>query len=154
MPHISTFLPHNQHVTGFSKLLPLHKKLLNIPLIWKELAIVLKGVPRLGAYFSELLAFHCFLTHGYILYGTLPELSIQPMHCCALLLFFTSRFYSYSSRLLHGTGAIIWLPQCQWSNHEEYWDYGTVRQDQWVSARCYSSALAIELDLSCTDPSR
>ena len=45
---------------------------------------------------------------------------VAACYCPILLMFF---------RLLHGTGAIIWLPLCQWSNHEEYCDYGTVRRD-------------------------
>ena len=37
--------------------------------------------------------------------------------CCY---FGSSRFTHILQAYFTGTGAIVWLPQCQWSNHEGY----------------------------------
>ena len=47
------------------------------------------------------------------------ELAQLPL-CCVMLGYGTGQVRSYLLVYFTGTGAIVWLPQCQWSNPERY----------------------------------
>ena len=59
---------------------------------------------------------------GSATYNTSPKLCTQLMLCCVLLwswIIVINQFTHIFQASFTGTGAIIWLPQCQWSNPEE-----------------------------------
>ena len=67
----------------------------------------------------------------WIIHHICHELYIMCVVCCVFVCLVMVDFIHILQGYLTGTGAIIWLPQCQWSNPDRYLRFTNIIDQTW-----------------------